>query len=145
MGSEGLWSMATLPSGLAEAVADEEDLARFLNSSRQFSNDAVRATAFLPRPGYDETSIFRHGSDPRESLWRIGRETVPVDRTLHGAAIVTTRAVRATSMEVVSSEPPERHASIVGWVPSGSDPDVVKAQRLRQALLIAQGARLVLC
>jgi hypothetical protein len=137
--------MATLPSGLSEAIEDDEDLARFLTSSRQFSAEAVRAVAFVPRPSNDETSVFRHGSEPREGLWRTARDYAIGDRTLHGAAIFKARDVRAASMEVIPSEPPPRHASIVGWAPSSSEPDVVKAQRVRQALLIAQRARLVLC
>lgn len=137
--------MATLPSGLSEAIDDDEDLARFLTSSRQFSAEAVRAAALVPRPSDNETSVFRHGSEPREALWKTARDYAIGDRTLHGAAIFKARDVRAASMDVISSEPPERHASIVGWVPSGSEAYIVKAQRLEQALLVAQQSRLVLC
>ncbi len=42
--------MATLPSGLSDIVADEEDLARFLTQSSQFSSTMAKAAAFLPGP-----------------------------------------------------------------------------------------------
>jgi hypothetical protein len=77
-----------LQSGLPEFVADEEDLARFLTSSGQFSARVTKPAAFLPSPRDRETSVFRHGSEPREALWAIGREHGAGDRTLHGAAIV---------------------------------------------------------
>ena len=40
--------MATLPSGLEEIIADDEDLARYLTSSRQFNAIMVKpASEFL--------------------------------------------------------------------------------------------------
>ena len=77
-----------LPSGLAEIVADEEDLARFLTSSSQFNAIMVKPAAFLPNPKNGETSVFRHGSLPREPLWQIATDHVGANRTVHGAAIV---------------------------------------------------------
>jgi len=133
--------VATLPSGLSDVVDDEEDLARFLMSSSHFNSMAVKHAAFLPKEG--ETSVFRHGSELREQLWQIAANHVPGDRTLHGAAIVKARHVRAARLDVVASEPPPRHANIVGWAWSASDPEMGKAERKEQALLVAQHAELV--
>ena len=61
-----------LPSGLPEQVADEEDLARFLTQSSQFSAVMAKPAAFLPNPKDRETSVSRHGRAPLEALWSLG-------------------------------------------------------------------------
>jgi hypothetical protein len=132
-----------LPSGLPDLVADGEDLARFLTSSSQFNALMVKPAAFLPNPHDLETSVFRHGSEPREDLWQIAVEYVIGERTLHGAAIFTASHVRAAALDVVSSEPPPRHAGIVGWPSSETDPAMAKAEQKERAALIAQYAELM--
>lgn len=127
-----------LPSGLPDVVGDVEDLARFLTSSSQFNALMVKPSAFLPSPQDLETSVFRHGSEPREDLWRIAAEHVIADRALRGAAILKASHVRAAELDVVPSEPPPRHAAIVGWPASESDPDMAKAERKERAILIAR-------
>jgi hypothetical protein len=77
-----------LASGLPDLVADDEDLARFLTSSGQFNAQMAKPPAFLPSTSDRETSVFRHGSDPRAALWALGNEHAAGNRTLHGAAIV---------------------------------------------------------
>ena len=132
-----------LPSGLAEIVADEEDLARFLTSSSQFNAIMVKPAAFLPNPRNGETSVFRHGSLPREPLWRIATEHVGANRTMHGAAIVKAKHVRSAMLDVVAQEPPPRHANIVNWPSSQADPDMAKAEQRERAAQIARYAELV--
>lgn len=131
-----------LPSGLADIVDDEEDLARFLTSSSQFSAAGVKPSALLPNPRDSETSVFRHGRNPSESLWLIGAEYVAGARTLYGAAIFKAAHVRSALLDVVAGEPPPRHSNIVGW-PSQIDPEMQKAERKERAILIAQHAELV--
>ena len=88
-----------LASGLPEIVAGDEDLARFLTSSSQFNAQMAKPAAFLPSAGDRETSVFRHGSEPRDALWAIGDEHAARSRTLHGAAIVkSTMSRRPCSM-----------------------------------------------
>ena len=130
-----------LSSGLPAIVEDEEDLARYLASSNHFNATMVKPVAFLPRAG--ETSVFRHGAEPRERLWQIARDFAIGDRTLHGAALIKARHARTAGLEVVATEPPPRHANIVGWAASSSDPDMAKAEQKEQAILIAQHAELV--
>lgn len=135
--------MPPLPSGLPEHVGDDEDLARFLTSSRSFNSLMAYPAAFLPNPRDRETSVFRHGAEPRAALWEIGRKQAARERTLHGAALVAARSVRAALLEVTVSEPPPRHAAIVGW-PWGDDPELQKAQQKERALLLAQASELLL-
>lgn len=135
--------MEILPSGLAEIVADDEDLARFLTSSGQFNSTMVKHTAFLPNPKDHATSVFRHGAAPVDSLWRIGLEHAAVGRTLHGAAICKAQHVRSALLEVQANEPPQRHADIVGWPVQPANPEMEKAQQKELAMNIAQYAQLV--
>ncbi len=101
-----------LPSGLAEVVANGEDLARFLTSSSQFNAQMAKPVAFLPAPRDRETSVFRHGAQPPAALWAIGDEIVAGSRTIRGAAIVGAGDVRAAGLGVFPEEPPPRHAAI---------------------------------
>jgi hypothetical protein len=135
--------MAALPSGLPESVGDDEDLARFLFSSSQFTSVMAKPGVFLPNPKDRETSVFRQGRERREELWRMGREHGPSERTLYGAAVLSARSVRAALLGVIASEPPAKHAAIVGWAWL-DDPDLQKAQQKERALLLAQAAELLL-
>ncbi len=130
--------MASLPSGLPDFVEDGEDLARFLTSSSQFNTLIVKPAAFMPKDG--QASVFRHGPEPRDSLWQIAIDHAVGDRTLHGAAVVSAGEVRAASLDVAASEPPPRHANIIGWASSGTDPEAQKAQQMAQAILLASRA-----
>jgi hypothetical protein len=134
--------MATLPSGLSEIIANEEDLARFLTQSRQFSSMAKPA-AFLPNPKDQETSVFRHEGDPRDNLWTIGLAAAG-ERKLYGAAIVKATIVRASQLEVLADEPPPHHAIIKGWPWDKADPDLQKAKQKEIAMFIASQAVLLL-
>jgi hypothetical protein len=137
--------MDMLASGLPEIVADDEDIARFLTSSNHFNAQMVKPAAFLPSTRDRETSVFRHGSDPREVLWAIGNEHATGSRTLHGAAIVKTRDVRAAMLEVTADEPPPCHAVIRGWPWLDNDPELQKAQQKERAISIVSKAVLLLC
>ncbi|MCC7144614.1 MAG: hypothetical protein IT349_21145 [Candidatus Eisenbacteria bacterium] len=132
-----------LPSGLDEAIADEEDLVRFLTSSRLFSGSVVRGAAFLPRVESAETSVFRQSPASLDELWDLGLECAAVGRGLYGAAVIRAGDLRATSLDAVASEPPHRHAHICGWDETSFDPEMRKARRKEQASRLAQRARLI--
>ena len=68
---------------------------------------------------------------------------MPAVPTLHGAAIVMAKHVRAARLDVVAQEPPPRHANIVGWPWSQTDPEMMKAEHIERALLIVQWAEVV--
>ena len=132
-----------LPSGLPEHVEDEEDLARFLTLPNQFKGLLVKHSAFLPNPKDGKKSVFRHGSEPRESLRQIGRQELSGDAKIHGAAICKAKHVRAAQLEIEAKEPPPRHADIVGWPWKADDPEMGKGERKERAMLIAQHAEFV--
>jgi hypothetical protein len=50
---------------------------------------------------------------------------------------------REVALEVVASEPPPRHAAIVGW-PWPDDPDLRRAQQLEKAAVLSQHSQLML-
>ena len=130
-----------LSSGLPEIVADDEDVARILVQPSQFGAAGVKPSAFVPGNKDRETSVFRHGREPLNSLMEIGRDVA--DRrslTAYGAAVLKARSARGTALDVVASEPPARHAAIRGWPWDGPDPDLDKARRKELALLLANAA-----
>ena len=135
--------MKVLSSGLPEVVGDNEDLARFLTSSSYFSSIAIKPAAFLPNPKDGETSVFRHGGEPVDALWRIGEEHVAGERTVHGAAIFKARSARAANLDVKAQEPPPRHANITAWPLLPDDPALQKARQKERAMLIAGNSTLV--
>jgi hypothetical protein len=134
--------MATPPSGLADIVGDDEDLARFLTQTGHFNAFMAKPAAFMPCPADRETSVFRHGSEPREELWTIGNACAR-DRNLYGVAIVKTRVVRESQLAVEADEPPPLHAAIRGWPWDETDPDLSKAKRKGIAIAIASKADLL--
>lgn len=89
-----------LASGLPEHVGDDEDLARFLTSTSQFTAQRVKHSPFLPWRGDRSTSVYRHGAEPRDALWSIGDERAASGRTIYGAGIVKAAEVRAAELEV---------------------------------------------
>ena len=133
--------MTALRTGVDETIDDDEELARFLTSPRQFNSTTARPTAFLPSGG--ETSVFRHGAEPSGSLWQIGRDNIVDGRTLLGAAILQVRQIRTALLDVIPVEPPPRHAVIVGWPVVASEPDIEKAQQRQRALMLASRATLL--
>lgn len=136
--------MATLPSGLPESVADDEDLARFLTSASQFNAIGAKPSAYLPSPVHRNTSVFRHGQRPKAELIRIWDENSQPGRNLHAVAICKARHVRQTKLEIIADEGPHRHANIEGWPWNDGDPDMAKAARKELAAAIAQYADVVL-
>ena len=128
--------MSTLPSGLPDVVADDEDIARFLTQSSQYNTTMVKPAAFLPNPTGHETSVSRHGREPSQRLWQLGLAAAG-ERTLQGAAIFKALVVRNAGLELIADEPPELHAAIRGWPWFENDPAMQKAQQKEFAVLIA--------
>jgi hypothetical protein len=134
--------MATLPSGLSDSISDDEDLARFLTQSSQFTTPLVKPAAFLPNPKDHQTSVSRHGPEPKADLWMLGLSAAGT-RTLYAAAIFKAQTVRAAQLEVEADEPPPRHAVITGWPWDTADPDLQRAKQKELALKIASQAHLL--
>jgi hypothetical protein len=133
----------TLPSGLPETVDAAEDLARFLTQSSHYSGRTAKPGAFLPSPKDQATSVSRHGTEPIEALRQLGLVAAG-NRSLHGAAIIKSGAVRDVGLDVDVDEPPERHALIRGWPWFENDPQLEKAQQKGKALQLAAASEVVL-
>jgi hypothetical protein len=133
--------MTPLPSGLPETIQGDEQIARFLTQSDQFSKEkmCVFPNAFLPGKRDRETSVSRHGREPIETLQSLGLKAAG-ERKLYGAAIITGQDVRNASLQVTPDEPPERHAVIRGWPWLENDPQEQKAQQKERALKLAGAA-----
>lgn len=134
--------MKTLPSGLPDHVADDEDLARFLTQSSHFNATMAKPAAFLPSPKDRATSVSRHGGALRDELWSLGL-VASGDRKLYGAAILKAGVAREASLEVHADEPPPRHALLIGWPWDESDPEEQKAKQKEIALVLASRAELI--
>lgn len=134
-----------LPSGLPSDVDDREQLARFLTQSSHFNKLVVKPAAFLPNPRDQETSVSRHGQEPEDSLWVLGRVATE-GRKLYGAGIFTAQAARAVQLAIVAAEPPPRHAVIRNWPWVNDNPELQKARQLELALSLSRAAgRPLLC
>jgi hypothetical protein len=78
-----------------------------------------------------------------EALWAIANEHAAQGRTIHGAALLKAREVRVASLEVVSDEPPPRHAAIRNWPWIEEDPELQRAQQKELANSLASTAELL--
>ena len=128
-----------LASGLPDSVADDEDLARFLTQSNHFNTPVAKPAAFLPHTTSRNTSVSRHGRDPLDDLKALGKEAAGA-RKLYGAAILKAADAHRVSLVVVASEPPLRHAVIVGWPWDDADPELQKAKQKELALSLCSAA-----
>lgn len=134
--------MATLPSGMPDFVADDEDLARFITQSNHFNLIMAKPAAFLPNPKYRNTSVFRCGPDA-EIICQTWQRINIGDRQLKGAAVCKAVSVRETGLHVTAQEPPDRHANIENWPWLEDDADLQKAKQLEKAQGIARKSKLV--
>jgi hypothetical protein len=134
--------MEMLPSGLPNLIDSEEDLARFLTQGGHYNAQMAKPAAFLPSLKDHETSVSRHGFEPLERLWIIGRDATN-GRNLHGVAVFKARTVGTAQLEAVADEPPHRHAAIRGW-PWLDDPELQKAQQKERAIVLAVASKLLL-
>jgi len=132
-----------LPSGLPEHVSDDESLARFLTQSSHYTANRVKQDAFMPNRKDNTTSVFRHGAEPRDELVRIAAQALG-SRPLRGAAILRAAEVRSAGLDLEATEPPARHANIVGWPIGEEDTSLSKALAKRIALQIARDATLLI-
>lgn len=96
----------------------------------------VRPAAFLPNPADRKKSVCRHGPAPLAELWALAGEYLPAETKLYGAGIFSAGDVRASGLEVEASEPPRRHADILGF-PINEDPDLQKAAEKERAVQLA--------
>ena len=128
-----------LGSGLSETIDDGEPLARFITSSSHFNAIGVKPAAFLPRR--DETSVFRQQAGPELAI--LANRHLAQAKNIFGAAMIAASAVRAAALDVMASEPPPKHANIIGWPSLQNDPELRKAHLLEIAAVIARHAEFI--
>jgi len=95
-----------------------EILSRFILQTNWFSSskNRVKYAAFIPNRN-GETSVFRTSGITNDEIWNIGDREVSIKRNklILGRADIRTINVMSKDLEVVRSEPPVRHANIIGW------------------------------
>lgn len=67
----------------------------------------------MPNQKNGETSVFRISGIANDEIWDIGERDAP--KPILGRADIITLYVLKTNLQVFPSEPPARHANIVGW------------------------------
>lgn len=117
------WLFLTLTESLSKRgsmldpiVGTNENLSRFILSSRHFSQQPprIKAEAYMPSQG--EVSVFRVDGLSKAQIWKIGSEIAERrGRTHYACGEAAARDVRRIGLDVVRAEPPPRHANIVGW------------------------------
>ena len=119
-------------------IDSSETISRFIFQKSQYktSDNTVKYTAFIPSSKNGETSVFCTYNINDEEIWNIGREvSVKRGKPVLGRADIIADVVTSQDLEIIPSEPPERHADITGW------PDERSEQRLI-ALELAEEAHL---
>jgi hypothetical protein len=104
---------------VAELNADDR-LSRFIVTDRHFARAAghVRRRAFEPSKRDNSTSVFETTGLSNESVWSIGDEHVAGPRgPVLARGDIAVSHVRESGLVVERSDPPPRHASIIGWPP----------------------------
>lgn len=131
-----------LASGLPEYVGDAEEIVRFLTSSNHFNSAHVKPSAFAPTSS-GKKSVFRRDGAELATLWQWATAFLP-ETKVYGAALLFAAQVRAADLAVVASEPPPRHADIVGWDISEPGSAMRKASTMQKQQLLASASRRVI-
>lgn len=114
-----------------------EKLSRFILQSNwiRTSDSTAKPAAFLPNPQNGETSVFRTSGITEQNTWEIGDREVADRRAkpILGRADILARDIMSRNLQIKPSEPPPRHANIIGW------PDE-KSKQLQIAVELAADA-----
>lgn len=100
-------------------VDPTESLSRFILQKNWYSAsfNRVKHAAFMPNPINGETSVFRTSGVTNSEIWNIGDREVSIKRgkPILGRADVIASSVLSRELQIIPSEPPERHANITDW------------------------------
>ncbi len=100
-------------------VDPTESLSRFILQKNWYSASVYRVkhAVFLPNPINGETSVFRTSGVINSEIWNIGDREVSIKRgkPILGRADVIASSVLSRALQIIPSEPPERHANITDW------------------------------
>ncbi len=123
---------------MVEPVIPSEVLSRFIMQTNwcRPSDNRVRYAAFMPNPKSGETSVFRISGISDREVWEIGDREVGLrrDKPVLGRADIGASFVITKGLNVVPSEPPIRHANIVGWPEEKSEQRLVALELAAEAI-----------
>jgi len=123
---------------MVEPVTPCEVLSRFIMQTNWYrlSDNCVKYAAFMPNPKNGETSVFRISGISERDIWKIGDREVGVlrNKPVLGRADIVPSFVFTKSLKVVPSEPPVRHANIVGWPEEKSEQTLIALQLAAEAI-----------
>jgi hypothetical protein len=118
-------------------VALSEILSRFVLKKDWYRSpdNSVKYAAFLPNPKNGETSVFRISGISDKEVWDIDNREVAKDpkRPILGRADISASNAVAKGLEILPSEPPERHANIVGWPGEKSEQKLIALELAAEA------------
>jgi hypothetical protein len=100
------------------------------------SDNCARYAAFMPNPKNRETSVYRILGISDKEIWEIGDREVGQNRgkPILGRADVGASFVIKKGLNVVPSEPPVRHANIVGWPEEKSEQRLIALELAAEAI-----------
>jgi hypothetical protein len=123
---------------MVEPVTPSEVLSRFIMQTNWYnlSDNRVKYAALMPNPKNGETSVFRISGISDREVWEIGDREVGLkrDKPVLGRADIGVSFVITKGLKVVPSEPPVRHANIVGWPEEKSEQRLVALELAAEAI-----------
>ena len=123
---------------MVEAITPAEILSRFIMQTNWYrpSDNCARYAAFMPNPKNRETSVYRISGISDKEIWEIGDREVGENRgkPILGRADVGASFVIKKGLNVVPSEPPVRHANIVGWPEEKSEQRLIALELAAEAI-----------
>lgn len=123
-------------TSLGSEIRNNETLSRYVFSRSHFSPQTARVkyNAFMPRQG--EVSVFRIDQLSEKQIWTTGAEIASGgNRKLHARGDIRALVVRESRLDVVSDEPPTRHANVIGWPQEKSEQQLIAQQLAASAVL----------
>lgn len=112
-------------------VSPGEKLTRFIRYGSHFSDvtNRVRPDAFLPHKNEVDISVFRISELTEDEVWKIGQKYVQTEqRPVKARADISASGIYESNLEVIPSEPPQRHANITP-LPVDNSPTNRKVRR----------------
>jgi len=123
---------------MVEPITQSEVLSRFIMQANWYrlSDNRVRYAAFMPNPKNGETSVYRISGISDREVWEIGDREVGLkrDKPILGRADIGASFVITKGLNVVPSEPPVRHANIIGWPEEKSEQRLVALELAAEAI-----------
>jgi hypothetical protein len=97
---------------VSAAISEHEPLTRFIFNRNCFGAGSWHA--FEPHPDDRKTSVFRVVDLSEEAVWTLHTH-IATNRALKGRADLFAAAAYKNGLDVEASEPPAKHADIIGW------------------------------